>query len=65
MIPQNHDEPELRRQIGRNLREPDRRYRDLGLLPPPRNISLNIRGNSYRFEDKLKACIVRPAKATE
>jgi DNA replication protein DnaC len=28
-------------------------------------ITLNIRGNSYRLKDKLKAGLVRPAEATE
>jgi len=30
-----------------------------------RAITLNIRGNSYRLKDKLKAGLVRPAEATE
>src|SRR2546428_9420101 len=28
-------------------------------------ITINIRGNSYRLKDKLKAGLVRPAEATE
>jgi DNA replication protein DnaC len=28
-------------------------------------ITVNIRGNSYRLKDKLKAGLVRPAEATE
>jgi hypothetical protein len=36
-------------------------------FPPGRRwpITLNIRGNSYRLKDKLKAGVVRPAEASE
>jgi DNA replication protein DnaC len=63
VIPQNDQQPELR-QLGEVFGD---RIIATAILDRILHhaITLNIRGNSYRLKDKLKAGLVRPTEASE